>query len=281
MCPHRPLELDGLHGSEIDWNEVWQAARAGATRRGDSESWDRRAPSFARHAGRSEYADRMMAILDPDPEWSALDVGCGPGTLTLPLARRVQSVTALDFSPRMLDLLRARCSSRGVRNVVPVLGAWEDDWSMLGLGKFDLAIASRSLSVSDLRAAVEKLDGIATRRAVVAASVGDGPVDRRVFEAVGRPFVPGPDYRYVHNMLRQLGIEARLDFIPVPDDRKYVTVGEAVEALAWMLVEPAPEELVRLREWLERALVAHPEGLRFAEPRATEWAVLSWNTGAR
>jgi SAM-dependent methyltransferase len=278
MAPRASIELERLHGGEIDWNEAWRVARASATRK-DSQAWDQRAPSFARHAGRSAYVEAMLELLDLDPDWTLLDVGCGPGTLALPLAHRVRSVTALDFSPRMLDLLRERCAAQDVRNVVPVLGAWEDDWAALGLDRFDVALASRSLNVSDLRGALLKLHGVARRQAVITAPVGDGPMDRRVFEAAGRTFVPGPDYRYVYNMLRQLGLSPEVSFIPVTDARRYASLDEAVEGLAWMLTDPAPHELACLREWLGRAMVAGPDGLGLSVPRTTEWAVVSWSTG--
>jgi trans-aconitate methyltransferase len=47
-----------------------------------------------------------------------LDLGCGPGTLTLPLAPHVESVLALDISPEMIDEAR-RASSQIDWRVMP------------------------------------------------------------------------------------------------------------------------------------------------------------------
>ena len=275
-----PTGIEAATRSEsIDWNEAWQAARERSGRRGSKEGWDRRAPSFARNASKSGYVERMLELMAPDPAWTVLDVGSGSGTLAVPLARRVRSVTALDYSPRMLDILRDRCARDGIANVTPVLGSWEDDWASLGIGSCDVALASRSLTVHDLRAALVKLDRIARRMVFVAVPVGDGPIDRRVMEAAGRPFTPGPDYVYPRNLLHQIGIQASITFIPVTEARQYATLDDALEGLSWMLPEPLPEELGRLRSWLERELVRERGGFRLASARTVQWAVLSWRTG--
>lgn len=48
---------------------------------------------------------------------SVLDLGCGPGTATLPLARRVRQVTAVDAEPEMLEEARTVAAVAGVHNV--------------------------------------------------------------------------------------------------------------------------------------------------------------------
>lgn len=55
-----------------------------------------------------------------------LDAGCGPGRVTIPLARRVGpagEVVALDLQEGMLDRVRVNAASAGLSNIVPVLGA--------------------------------------------------------------------------------------------------------------------------------------------------------------
>lgn len=48
---------------------------------------------------------------------TVLDVGCGTGRYTLPLARRCERVVALDASPAMLEHLEARLRREGISNV--------------------------------------------------------------------------------------------------------------------------------------------------------------------
>jgi ubiquinone/menaquinone biosynthesis C-methylase UbiE len=63
-----------------------------------------------------------------------LDAGCGPGRLTIPLARRVGpegEVVALDLQPGMLDRVAANAARAGVTNIRPVLGALGGDGAAL------------------------------------------------------------------------------------------------------------------------------------------------------
>lgn len=258
----------------LDWNEAWRAARQRRVKPRGREAWDRRAQSFTRAS--DEYVEQMLALLQPEPTWTVLDVGSGAGTLAVPLARKVQWVTALDYSPRMVELLRGRCVEDGLVNVSAVLGAWEDDWDGLGIRSCDVAIASRSLLVDDLRGALLKLHRIARRKVFVTAPVGEGPVDRRVFDAVGRPWVAGPDYIYPYNVLHDLGIPATIAFVQVPDTRWYASGDDAFEGLLRTLPEPSAAEVARLRAWLDQTLVAGAEGVRLPSARTVRWAVLSW-----
>src|SRR5262247_1653813 len=69
-----------------------------------------------------EHVERLFAIIREslDPEFAprrALDFGCGVGRVTIPLARRVTQVVAIDVSDSMLDEARKNCEEAGVRNV--------------------------------------------------------------------------------------------------------------------------------------------------------------------
>src|ERR1700682_5893848 len=69
------------------------------------------------------------------------DVGAGVGYFTWRMAERVGpagKVYANDIQPRMLEQLKKNIASRGLTNVVPVLGA--DDDPKLPAGKLDLEL---------------------------------------------------------------------------------------------------------------------------------------------
>lgn len=65
--------------------------------------------------------DRLLDALRVKPSEVWADVGCGPGFFTLPLARRVAKVYAVDIQAPMLGILRNRLQEAGVENVEMVL----------------------------------------------------------------------------------------------------------------------------------------------------------------
>jgi hypothetical protein len=262
---------------DIDWNEVWRTIQAEkhALRR-DPRFWDKRAPDFTRHAAASGYIGRFMAIMEPQPDWSVLDIGSAAGTLAVPLASVVNRITAIDPSNAMLVLLEKRCQKQGITNIDIVNGRWEDDWDELGIGVHDVAVASRSLVVEDLRGAILKLQRYARRRTYISTLVDDGPYDRRIVEAVGRPFRPGADYIVVYNLLRQMGIHANVAFIIQRKEKIYTDVEDALNSMRWMVHEISAEEEEKLRSYLTDTLIREGEGWKMPGRRPVRWAVLWW-----
>lgn len=264
----------------IDWNEAWMRAKKATSRPDDNDkrkAWDKRAPLFAGHVkGSGDYIHQFLRLLSINPAWSVLDVGCATGTLAVPLAKAVKSVTALDISPVMIDLLRKNCEESGVSNVTPIIGRWEDDWEQLGIGTHDVAIASRSFAVDNLADGIAKLNRAARHMVSITAMAGDGPSDQRIDDALGRPQRKGPDYIYVYNYLHQLGIYADVHIIKNTEWKAYESQADALEKLLWSLGEISVDEERKLKQYLASELVPHEGKWRFSKPRVVRWAYISW-----
>ena len=267
-----------MNKQSIDWNAAWINARKHTGLPENQEYWNKRAPSFTKHVSETDYEKQFLRLMPLDSSWDLLDVGCAAGTLAVPLAGRVASVTALDFSPVMIDLLRQRCAESGITNIKPVVGSWEDDWEGLGIGigTYDVAIASRSLAVGNLADAIAKLDRAARKIVCISVLVGDGPFERRIFDAVGRPLDMGPDYIYVYNYLHQAGICADISFIIIKEWKCYESHEDALEKIRWMLADMTEEEERRLMAYLAAELVPFETGWRFPTPKVVRWAFISW-----
>jgi SAM-dependent methyltransferase len=261
----------------IDWNEAWKRQNpADSDEEKDRIYWDTRARSFATVNADDPYVKRFLALMDPRPEWRVLDVGCASGTLAVPLAGRVRQVTGLDISPVMLACLRSTCEQRGIGNIRSVQASWSDDWQALGVEPHDVAIASRSLMVTDPRRAIEKLNAFASRRVLVTTPVGEGPLDPVMFRAIGRRPRCGADYIYLYNLLYQMGLQAELNFIDYPVDRTYRDGEEACAALKRKIGELLPQEEKALRDYIRGAFVCCDGRFRRRVPLCTRWALMSW-----
>lgn len=268
---------------QLDWNRIWQeSCRRRKGDRNDREFWNKRAPSFANHAKESSYVTDFLRVTALPADWSVLDVGCGAGTLAIPLASAVQRVTAADFSVTMLAILSARCREQGLTNVTTRLLSWDDDWDAAGIEKHDVAIASRSLVVEDLAGAIQKLSGRARHRVIISSLVGDGPFDRRIFHAIGRNLDRGPDYICVYNLLHQMGIYADVTFVSNVNEvgKTFQDLDDTFIGYGWMLGEMTAEENRKLRKYLESHLVRTKDGYTLDYRHHVRWAILSWNKNA-
>lgn len=61
---------------------------------------------YGQHFLQPEWAAKLIAAIDPQPDDRFLEIGPGPGALTLRLAPRVSAVTAVEVDPEMVALLR-------------------------------------------------------------------------------------------------------------------------------------------------------------------------------
>lgn len=65
----------------------------------------------------SDLADLATAGLSNLPEARGVDVACGPGTFTRPLARRVARAVGVDLTPAMVEKARAEAARDGITNI--------------------------------------------------------------------------------------------------------------------------------------------------------------------
>ena len=264
--------------SDIDWHQLWQNAREQKswTAKGPAD-WDKKAPSFAKRNSDSPFIDLVLQRLPLTPETTVLDAGSGPGTLSLPLARKVRSVTALDYSRGMLDVLEEQAQRQGSTNIRTVHGSWEDDWKELAIGQHDICIASRSLAVADLGAALAKLDSYASSHVFVVDRISPTPFDHGAFKAVGRPFRSGPDYIYTINTLYSMGIHASVDIISLKQESSFADMKAAMESYCWMFKDLSAEEERNLQNYIQaNSRPAQDGSLLVKRANPPRWAIISW-----
>ncbi len=262
----------------FDWNKMYQQAReTSCSRNKNSESWDNRAAGFARRTSDSLYAKEFIRLMNPNQEISVLDMGCGPGTISLPLAKQVRRITAVDFSQNMLNILNSKKSQQNLKNITTQNCSWEDDLEGT-LKKHDVAIASRSLAVDDLKGALTKLCSCARSRVCVTDRVGSGPHDPKAFAAVKRTLPTRPDYIFTVNILYQMGHFANINFIPLEKDLIFNTFAEALDSYMWMFQDLSKKESIRLETYVRsRCTETDTSKILLRREHVPVWAFIHWS----
>lgn len=87
------------------------------------EEWDKAAPYY--ETGWEEQLwpvqEKLLEVVDPQPGEVILDVACGTGLVSLPLANLILpygQVTGIDISDKMLEKAGERTEKEGIKNVV-------------------------------------------------------------------------------------------------------------------------------------------------------------------
>ena len=270
------------------YNDInWAQLRANALEakgwkdKGPGE-WDKKAESFAGRNKSATYIDLFLAQLPLDPTMSVLDIGSGPGTLALPIAKRVKNVSAIDFSRGMLDTLKKFALAENINNITCVQCAWEDDWSDKGLLPHDIAIASRSMGVKDLEPALDKINSFAKQYVFLSDRIGATPFDLGAFKALDRPFTLGPDYIYTLNTLYTMGIHPNVTVLELEPEVTYPSMDEAISSFSWMFHDITADELIALKQYIQSKIVSsgsHEITIRKDSP--PRWALIWWKKSKR
>ena len=247
--------------------------------------WDGRAGHLSARDTGSSYAADFIAAMGLRPSESVLDVGSGAGTLALPLAREGHEVCAVDFSRGMLDELARQAQEQGLRNIVTIEANWDDDWRAAGVNAADIAVASRSLDVPDLRAALLKLQSFARRRVCITLPA-DGVYypGALAWQTVGRRPRRRADHTGAVELLRREGVEPDVTIITHESSRSFDSLADARAFLQRMVAPRDKQEVAAMERYLSTHLKKTANGAGRAvwthdEPIAVRWAFLAWGKG--
>lgn len=261
-----------------DWNQLWyQAKKNKSWKTKKAPDWDEKAASFAERTSASIYTEKFLKLLNPQPSWSVLDVGCGPGTIALPLSKKVNELSCLDFSKNMLAILEGKIEGKKIKNIKTYHASWEDDWQKLKIASHDIAISSRSLAVDDLKKALQKLSSHARKLVVITDRVRHGPMDPDAFAAIGRRLESGPDFVYTLNILFDMGFLPTLNYITLEKELHYAGHEEALSSYTWMFKDIDENEKKLLREYINSISKVNEGGIiTITRPQPPIWAFITW-----
>jgi len=266
--------------SDIDWSLLRKNAMAqkGWKRKGPKE-WDKKAQSFSSRTKHNDYVNLFINELPLTPALSVLDIGSGPGTLALPIAKLVQKVTAIDFSKVMLETLKQHAKDEHTDNITTVHCSWEDDWQKKGLVPHDIAIASRSIGVEDLEPALEKINSFATKYVFISDRIGATPFEEEAFHAIGRPFQTGPDYIYTLNILYKMGIFPNVTVLKPKPVTTYPSIEDALASYRWMFQELSTVEEHDLLKYINQNTISKTDDTITVQRNSpVQWALIWWKT---
>lgn len=253
--------------TKINWNEIWRSTEDSIERSNNLEFWNDFAPRFGRNRLEPDsYVDQFYEYMSPEPEDTLFDMGCGPGTLAIPFAKKGHEVFAADFSPEMLKQLMIRADDAGVADRIhPIELNWNEDWSIRDLPVCDIAFSSRSFITRDLTSSLEKLESVAKRRVCIGAwDIPVGGYDRHLAKAIGyeRPGI-GTHYMIMGELMdRDVFPEMKYIYSPFRLV-KYTSREEAETSLRKAFDHMTAEQEEQFVRYLEEHLVHHPEKSAF------------------
>lgn len=272
-CIHKLTKND----YKVDWNSLWNQSVKNLPKKNNSESWDNIAPKFSQWMEKDDYPEKVLSRIKIEPSDSVLDVGCGSGAITIPLAQNANTVTAMDMSSKMLEILTEKAEKSGL-NHINAINKRIEDVGVEEIGKHDVVVASRSLNgVSNIREELEKINAIARKYVFITIwGVDNRKFEREMAELLGRESHSHPDYIYVYNILHQMGIYANVEMLECNTRNYYSSLEEALDRLRWRIGDLNKDEESILRGYLEQNMIKNPDGTISYSKGNADWVLIWW-----
>lgn len=253
---------------DIDWNRVWQEKI-------DAASWNTIPPADRRdEAVRASIAERfhedslrrekrddragwIAANIPLDRDTTVLDIGPGTGVLSVAISRRVKRVRTIEPSPAMVSLLNRYLRQEKIANVDCIHKKWEDIVPFEDVTPHHVVMASFSLNMRDIRAAVIKMNTLAERHVCLLTFVGNPWWDyRALWPGVhGKEYFVGPDYMDLYNVLYAMGIRADIEIKRTEHVQTFDTLRHAVTFWKSNLGISSPSAMETVTSYLVKHLI--------------------------
>ncbi|MEW6266327.1 MAG: class I SAM-dependent methyltransferase [Thermodesulfobacteriota bacterium] len=218
MTRNRTFSIDILRPDF--WEESWRRIRAGSFLKASQENHPERWAAFYDRVG-DIYADMMpdhwdlgLALAEyffreeiVRPGDRVLDVGCGSGCLSLPLARGGAKVTALDKSAGMLAALTETAQNHSAAGIETRCLAWQN---FPAVRNYDLAVAAFFPPALDPEGLM-RLETFSRRYCALVLGAGGGtpPIHRRIWEEFLAPCLQPGRVHVVQTLGYLLAVDRR------------------------------------------------------------------------
>lgn len=257
----------------IDFAHMYKEHKKSTVFKGKSSSdWDDKSKEMAQSMQNSSYVEEFISRMDLDGDETILDIGCGPGTLAIPLAKKAKQVIAIDFSQQMLKELEIYAAKEGIKNIKTYHIGWDDDWSKLPI--VDIAVASRSVEVQDMDKALSKMNMQTRKACYVTYKAGGSFVDMDILDFIGKTIITKPDFWYIPILLYKKGYLPQIDYITTQKGSiKSSNADEFVESLIWSLGGLDEAQRQKAKEYHKLFIQKNEQ-----HPKPFTWAFIGWSS---
>ena len=260
---------------EIDWAYFWRKKLEAKKDRG--KDWNKAAPNFGKSARKDDYHTRLIEKINVSKDDTILDLGCGEGSITIPLAKRAKSVTGVDSAYKMLEILNEKAQKEGIGNIKTI----EEDLTKItidNVGKHDIIVASRSLNgVLDIKETIANINEIAGKYVYITLfGPNNWKIEREFYEYIDKEYFEFPSHRYFFNILIDMGIYPNVENLNIGQERQYESVEEAMESGKWRLDSLNDNEKEELRKYLGDILEENEDGKLSNPNDKADWVLYWW-----
>lgn len=259
----------------MDWQYYWEKELNEFSVH-NQKDWDIISKKFRKWMKKDDYPEKLLERIQTEPQYSILDLGCGEGVVTIPLAKEVLEVTCVDSSAKMLEFLRENAEKEGLDNLKYVHGDLMDI-NLETVGKHDIVVASRSLNgIYKIEDLLKKINEIGRYVYITLWGPENRKYKQMVRNLLDKDGFEYPSYIYVYNLLYQMGIIANVERLKGDTVNIYETVEEAVDKYRRKMGGLSSDEEEILKNHLKETLITEENGTLKNPYEKADWILIWW-----
>lgn len=262
--------------NDVDWEELWTKKM---DKKGDrGKDWSKAAIKYAKRASKDNYTERLISNMILDENDTVLDLGCGEGSVTIPLSKEVKRITAMDATDKMLEILDERIKEERIDNIETIK---EDinNVTMEEYGNYDIVVASRVVNgIKSPKKVFSNLNEIANKYVFITLfGPNNWRLEKDFFEYIEKEYNGAPSYTILLNLLAEMGIYANVVNLDVEPVRTYQNIDEALDNGKWNLAKFSEEEQAKLPDFLNKVLTKDEKTGLLSNPNdKPDWVLIWW-----
>jgi len=264
---------------DIDWIGLWKEKVS--KKRKPPKNWDKEAHKFSERSKKDEYQKNLFSKMRISKEYSVLDLGCGEGSITIPLAKSTKKVTAIDSSEKMLEILAKKCEDENIKNI-GIIKQNLEDVTLKQVGKHDIVLLSRSINgIYKIKETLTNINDIANKYVYITLfGPNSWKFEKGFYESIDKEldehrldFAP---YNYLFNILVNMKINPNVENLETQTSRIYDSVEDAMENGRLDLNNFTEQEKNKLKDYLKKNLIKNENGKLEHIDDKSDWILIWW-----
>lgn len=260
----------------MDWVKLWQKIIV-ERRIKKPKNWDNEADKFSKISRGDEYRENLFSKMKISKEDTILDLGCGEGSITIPLAKKAKNVTAIDSSKRMLEILESKCKNQSITNV-KIIKEDLEDVTLDELGNYDIVLLSRSVSgIYKINETLSTINNIANKYVYITIfGPNNMKFEKDFYNLIGNEDFSFPPYDYLFNILINMEIYPNIENLEIKTISSYKSIEDAMNNGKWNLDNLTKEEKNQLQDYLKKNLSKNKNGKLEHPDDKRDWILFWW-----
>lgn len=246
-----------MNNQSDDLESLWADLCSEESLRCSPEYWNSRAEDYADFIVNSDF-DHGRKILDVfekegviNQNWDVLDIGSGPGAISIPFASEVRSVTSVEPASEMARNLMEQAKIRNLSNISLIAKTWQDLTTADHIGKYDLAICSHAIwHFPDIINQIDRMQRVSSNYCAIAHGIFDAGQAEPIYQKLGIPRDDVDRFIMVKRILEGRGIYPQVSVVSTSMKRSVQSARSMLTLCLKKYREAQPEDKTMIEEYL-------------------------------